>query len=39
MQDDDAGFTPRGAVAFFGAMMLFYAAFWLLILFLMGSRS
>jgi hypothetical protein len=36
---DDTEFVPRGAVAFFAAMMLFYAAFWLLILFIMGARA
>ena len=36
---DDTSFVPRGAVAFFAAMMLFYAGFWLLIFFVMGARS
>ena len=37
--EDETKFVPRGAVAFFAAMMLFYAALWLLVLFIMGSRS
>jgi hypothetical protein len=36
---DDTSFVPRGAVAFFAAMMLFYAGLWLLILLVMGSRA
>ena len=36
---DDTEFVPRGAVAFFAAMMLFYAGIWLLILFIMGARA
>ncbi len=37
--DDDTPFFPRGAVAFFAAMVVFYAAFWLLLMFVMVSRG
>jgi len=39
MQDEEAPFFPRGAVAFFAAMIAFYAAFWFLILGVMVSRG
>jgi hypothetical protein len=38
-QETDADFFPRGAIAFFIAMMTFYAAFWLLIMGVMVSRG
>jgi hypothetical protein len=37
--DDETPFFPRGAVAFFAAMVLFYAGFWLLLMFVMVSRG
>jgi len=37
MEDED--FVPRGAVAFFVAMMLFYVALWALIMAIMVSRG
>ena len=36
---EETPFFPRGAVAFFGAMMIFYAAFWLLVMAIMVSRG
>ena len=39
MQQDEAPFFPRGAVAFFAAMIVFYAAFWFLILAVMIGRG
>lgn len=36
---NDTEFVPRGAIAFFAAMMLFYAAMWLLLLAIMGARA
>ena len=39
MQDEEAPFFPRGAVAFFAAMIGFYAALWFLILGVMVSRG
>ncbi len=32
-------FFPRGAVAFFAAMIVFYGAFWLLIMAIMVRRG
>lgn len=37
--EDDTPFVPRGAVAFFVAMMLFYGAFWLLLMLVMVARG
>ena len=37
--DDETPFFPRGAVAFFIAMMLFYGAIWLLLMGIMVSRG
>lgn len=37
--EHESDFVPRGAVAFFAAMMLFYAAIWLLLMFVMVSRG
>jgi hypothetical protein len=39
MQDEEAPFFPRGAVAFFAAMIVFYAALWFLILSIMVARG
>jgi hypothetical protein len=39
MKNDETVFFPRGAVAFFVAMLVFYGAFWLLMMFLMVRRS
>jgi hypothetical protein len=36
---DDSTFFPRGAVAFFAAMIVFYAAFWFLMMAVMVSRG
>ncbi len=36
---DETKFVPRGAVAFFVAMIVFFAAFWLLMMFVMVSRG
>ncbi len=36
--NDDKGFFPRGALAFFVAMIAFYAVFWLSLMALMISR-
>jgi hypothetical protein len=38
METDDR-FVPRGAVAFFVAMIAFYAAIWLLLMGIMISRG
>lgn len=37
--DEQTEFVPRGAIAFFAAMMLFYAAVWLLIMGIMIARG
>jgi len=39
MQDEEAAFFPRGAVAFFAAMIVFYAALWFVIFAIMVSRG
>lgn len=39
MQNEESPFFPRGAIAFFAAMMLFYAAFWLFVMSIMVSRG
>jgi len=39
MEDETTTFFPRGAIAFFVAMMLFYAAFWLLLMGVMVVRG
>ena len=39
MQDEEAPFFPRGAVAFFAAMIVFYAALWFLIFSIMVGRG
>jgi hypothetical protein len=36
---DDSNFFPRGAVAFFAAMLVLYAAIWFLIMGIMVSRG
>lgn len=36
---DESEFFPRGAVAFFVAMMVFYAGVWLLIMAVMLKRG
>ena len=36
---DDVTFFPRGAVAFFASLIGFYAAFWLLLMFVLVSRG
>jgi len=36
---EEPPFFPRGAVAFFAAMMVFYAAFFVLIMAIMVSRG
>lgn len=36
---DESSFFPRGAVAFFVSLIAFYAAFWLLLMFIMVSRG
>jgi hypothetical protein len=36
---DETPFFPRGAIAFFAVMMVFYAAFWFLIMAVMVSRG
>lgn len=36
---DPDEFVPRGAIAFFAAMMLFYVVFWLLITAIMVARG
>ncbi len=37
--NDDSSFFPRGAIAFFVAMMVVYAAIWLLLMGVMVSRG
>jgi len=37
--NDEVPFVPRGAVAFFGALILFYAAIWLLLMSIMVGRG
>lgn len=37
MRKDD--FVPRGALAFFAGMMVFYVAFWLLVTAIMVGRG
>lgn len=39
MQKDDSDFFPSGAVAFFAAMLVFYAGFWLLLMAVMVRRG
>jgi hypothetical protein len=39
MQSDDSTFFPRGAVAFFAAMIVFYAAIWFLLMAVMIRRG
>ena len=39
MQDEEAPFFPRWAVAFFAAMIVFYAALWFVIFAIMVSRG
>jgi hypothetical protein len=36
---DDSTFFPRGAIAFFAAMIVFYAAFWFLMMGIMVGRG
>ncbi len=36
---DESSFVPRGAVAFFASLIVFYAAFWLLMMVVMVSRG
>ena len=36
---NDSEFVPRGAIAFFAAMMIFYVVFWLLMAALMVARG
>jgi hypothetical protein len=36
---NDSEFVPRGAIAFFAAMMIFYVVFWLLMTALMVARG
>jgi hypothetical protein len=36
---EEKPFFPRGALAFFAAMMLFYAAVWLLLTWIMVARG
>jgi len=36
---DDSTFFPRGAIAFFAAMIVFYAAFWFLMMAIMVGRG
>lgn len=36
---DDRPFVPRGAVAFFVSLIVFYAAFWFLLFAIMVARS
>ncbi len=36
---DDSTFVPRGAIAFFAAMIVFYAAFWFLMMAIMVGRG
>ncbi len=37
--EPDKGFFPSGAIFFFALLLLFYAALWLVIYWLMISRS
>jgi hypothetical protein len=37
--EQEGSFVPRGAVAFFAAMIVFYAAFWFLLFAVMVARS
>jgi len=39
VQDNDNVFFPRGAVAFFAALVAFYALFWAAMMALMVSRG
>jgi len=39
MQSDDSTFFPRGAVAFFVAMIVLYAAIWFLLMGIMVHRG
>jgi len=39
MEKDEGEFFPRGAVAFFAAMLVFYAGFWLLLMAIMVRRG
>lgn len=36
---DETKFVPRGAIAFFVSMIAFFAAFWLLMMFVLVSRG
>ena len=36
---NDSEFVPRGAIAFFAAMMIFYVVFWVLMTALMVARG
>ncbi len=36
---DDAAFFPRGAIAFFVAMVIFYAVFWFAMYALLAGRA
>jgi hypothetical protein len=36
---DETSFVPRGAVAFFAALILFYAAIWLMMMAILVSRG
>lgn len=37
--EDESTFVPRGAVAFFLSMIVFYAAIWLLLMGIMIARG
>lgn len=37
--NDESNFFPRGAVVFFASLIAFYAAFWLLLMFILVSRG
>ncbi len=37
--DDDVGFFPSGAIAFFVAMIAFYAVFWFALYALLAGRG
>lgn len=37
--EDESPFFPRGAVAFFAAMIVFYAAFWAFIMAILLMRG
>lgn len=39
MESDDSTFFPRGAVAFFAALIVLYAAIWFLIMAIMIGRG